>query len=720
MELQLFRQDLVQSSTCTQGTLAVLPISDAKKNQKVAVGDLSGVLQVFSIKRGELAIAFKTLPSAKITSLTLGRGRSQRDKIFIAAGETIRGTNNKGKDFFRFNTQLTETIRKVSVLDKHIWSAGEYVHNHFIEGKDNAFYLSPDRINDAAVVPLTDNSELNPVLACQDRQIRVLNGNQILFQAPTQAAPSCISYILASHDPQNRFPDAKELLYGTDSGESASHMVVYDVDENGQLQQVYTNKLTESVNAIAGGFITNVSAPEFIVQTFSGKVISYCQAGGGLLVAPTSLHGLPPKKYSNPSAQEDAERRASYTLQLSKLRMEIDGLRRDVETERNRFIVKNGDTALLAVSAPFSVSDRCKLEPDEACYTLNIESAVPIFTVAIQSTAVLQLLDVPANVAILSKSPTDVANNNMTLATYRCQDSTCRLSIKFKVREGRSSVLQAFIIPQIAPKTCVSVRHQIKALCLHQRIAEPDPARTTSELLITGTAAAAAGGPRPRPPCLTPARARVSRWWGTFTLSDMHCWIGNLLPDVPPAVSQETAGVMVFQNTLLGTQLTCRYKSGEARFYSDLITTLGILHEAIMREATAAKHRADVTFNPSAQSLQHSVSLVWPQLDKCRSLKKQFHLLEGLLELKMQDGDISYLSEEYKAILDSAESITSEHRDAPQHLDHLVALIKDLYLDSCKLTGISTPKQRMPMLEQLLADPRSTLDQIQEFMQGKL
>lgn len=50
-----------------------------------------------------------------------------------------------------------------------------------------------------------------------------------------------------------------------------------------------------------------------------------------------------------------------------------------------------------------------------------------------------------------------------------------------------------------------------------------------------------------------------------------------------------------------------------------------------MREATAAKHRADVTFNPSAQSLQHSVSLVWPQLDKCRSLKKKFHLLEGLL-----------------------------------------------------------------------------------------
>lgn len=48
----------------------------------------------------------------------------------------------------------------------------------------------------------------------------------------------------------------------------------------------------------------------------------------------------------------------------------------------------------------------------------------------------------------------------------------------------------------------------------------------------------------------------------------------------------------------------------------------------------------------------------------------------------MQDGDISYLSEEYKAILESAESITSDYKDAPQHLDHLVALIKDLYLVS--------------------------------------
>jgi hypothetical protein len=50
---------------------------------------------------------------------------------------------------------------------------------------------------------------------------------------------------------------------------------------------------------------------------------------------------------------------------------------------------------------------------------LSLESAVPIFTVAIQATLPLQLLDVPSNVAILSRSPPDEANGNMTLATYR-------------------------------------------------------------------------------------------------------------------------------------------------------------------------------------------------------------------------------------------------------------------------------------------------------------
>ena len=40
----------------------VLPLGD-KKTQKVAVGDLTGVLQCVSVKKGDIAVAFKTLPT---------------------------------------------------------------------------------------------------------------------------------------------------------------------------------------------------------------------------------------------------------------------------------------------------------------------------------------------------------------------------------------------------------------------------------------------------------------------------------------------------------------------------------------------------------------------------------------------------------------------------------------------------------------------------------
>ncbi|KAG2424531.1 hypothetical protein HXX76_014412 [Chlamydomonas incerta] len=749
MELELFRQDLIQTSTCATGTLAVLPLTEEKKTQKVAAGDLSGVVQCFSVKKGEFTVAFKTLPSAanKVTSLVLGKGKSQKDKIFVAAGNQIKGVNKKGKEFFRFNTQLTETIRRVDVFEKNIWSAGEYVHNHFIEAKDKALYLCPDRINDAEVVPLASAAELWPVLACQDRYVRVLRGSEPVYEAPTPAAPVSLQYVVDSHDPQHRFPNAKEVLYGTDTGTLVQLLLeaeaarqgftlanpkkqgavaavysgidftktgmnnivvgredggveVLDLEEAGQLRTVYSIKLTESINTLDGGFLTGLLAQEFVMHTFSGKVISYAPPGGGLLVSnaeqpargPLGMRSkAPPPSVPAPGAEEE-ERRASYYKQIDRLRAEISTLKQEIEAERQRFQMKGGDTAMLAMSAPFTVQDKCKLEADEACYVLTIESAVPIFTVAIQCNAALQMLDVPSNVAILSRSPPDEANGNLTLATYRCQDSTNRLAVKFKVREGRSASLSAFVLPAISPKACVVVRHTIRPLCLHQRIVQMDTSRPTNELLITGQ----------------------------FTGGDAHTWITGLLPDIPPTLPPGQDGASyVFQNTLLGTQLLCRYRGGEARFVSDLVSTLGIIHEHVMREATNAKLRVNVSFNPSAQSLQHSVALVWPQLEKQRTLKKTYNMLEGLAELKMQDGDISYLSEDYKSVLDRADKIRQEYKEQPQHLDHLVALIKDLYLDYCKLTGVATPKQRLPALEQLLNDTSSTLEQLMEFLLGQ-
>jgi len=125
MELELHRVDLLQTAAAAPGTLVVsvcffvcwskvrsaavlsrrltttvtqpngidkqvLP-PGAKKTQKVAVGDCSGVVQCFSVKRGEVALSFKSMPAAqKVTSVSLGRHPQQRDRIFTASGNQVR------------------------------------------------------------------------------------------------------------------------------------------------------------------------------------------------------------------------------------------------------------------------------------------------------------------------------------------------------------------------------------------------------------------------------------------------------------------------------------------------------------------------------------------------------------------------------------------------------------------------------------------------------
>ena len=39
----------------------------------------------------------------------------------------------------------------MNVFNKDLWTAGEYIYNHFIEGVDKDCFLAPDRINAAQV-----------------------------------------------------------------------------------------------------------------------------------------------------------------------------------------------------------------------------------------------------------------------------------------------------------------------------------------------------------------------------------------------------------------------------------------------------------------------------------------------------------------------------------------------------------------------------------------
>ena len=243
MELTLTRQELLQVSSTCRKTMRLLPLGK-KKQQKVVVGDETGTVQCFGMKKdGVVETIFKTPTGEReVGRIEVAGAGGKSDasgeepvKIFYASGGTVRGLLRKGKEFLRFNTNLTEPIRSMYVQDDHIFTGGEYIFNHFYQLKDTAFFMSNDRINDLTSEFVTGGSRAEAVLACQDRMIRVLTGSDLLYEvsidgpavtieryhnpvpsagAPSQGfGPSSPSAAQVQND--GRF---KELLYGTENG----------------------------------------------------------------------------------------------------------------------------------------------------------------------------------------------------------------------------------------------------------------------------------------------------------------------------------------------------------------------------------------------------------------------------------------------------------------------------------------------------------------------
>ena len=96
MSLSFARSDITQTSQAERGTLTVLPLGKNKRQNKVAMGDTDGVIQVLFCKKEERFPVFKTLPSDRpVMSLVRGGAPEQRDKLFASTGQVVKGINKK-------------------------------------------------------------------------------------------------------------------------------------------------------------------------------------------------------------------------------------------------------------------------------------------------------------------------------------------------------------------------------------------------------------------------------------------------------------------------------------------------------------------------------------------------------------------------------------------------------------------------------------------------
>ena len=109
MDLNYSRLDFAQIGPTCPRTARVLPLGKHKA-QKYVVGDQDGVVSCLYYKKGECLTSWKTEGlGTEIRSLVLsGTAGDENDRVFYTSGSIVRGLNKKGKEFLKFDTNITE------------------------------------------------------------------------------------------------------------------------------------------------------------------------------------------------------------------------------------------------------------------------------------------------------------------------------------------------------------------------------------------------------------------------------------------------------------------------------------------------------------------------------------------------------------------------------------------------------------------------------------
>ncbi|XP_066957827.1 Bardet-Biedl syndrome 7 protein homolog [Macrobrachium rosenbergii] len=718
MQLNLTRVDYLQVGLTSSHCVRVLPSSGAKAQQKVVVGDHDGLVQLFTMRKGEPQLGFRADIEKLVTRVELGGALGTvRDKIFVSSGNEVRGYTKKGKQFLGFDTNLTEEIKSMHISGSDLLVCGNHIYNHYHDCQDASYFLAPDKINDVISLPAEKMKALVPILACEDRLLRVMSGSDVLYSVELPSPPSSLQLFY-----NDGGENGDQLLYGTSDGKiglvqlgrgSAAHRWVYDGTSNtghitashhggvismdhydmtgdgvrdllvgrddGHIEVFayedgdeseptlkFSLACNESVTSVQGAVVGNSGYDEIVASTYTGWVF-------GVTSEPMDRH------ISSESGIVHISQESKQKIQ--KLRTEIDELQERVLKERDQYQAAT-QSAFPGISAVpfFSVNDKMTLNRSDASYLLSLEVQTAVDNVLLQSDVPIDLLDVEKNSAVVSYSTCDPESGNFLLATYRCQANTTRLEVRIRTIEGQYGTLQAYITPRLQPKCCQVRQYRIKPLSLHSRIHSFDPNRPYNILTLKGQ----------------------------FTLPEMHAWVVFCLPELPERTPAEEQAEFTFVSTFLDTQLQCIYRAGEAVFKSDNISTISILKDVLTKEATRKKVRLDISCEVSEDSVVHALHLLHPRLEAQLMLAKQVSLIDALRELGSHETDTSFLSPEYQHILDNADELMAQYRKQPCHLERLYGMITDLYIDKFKFKGVNV-KSRVPQLLEIL-DNYGSLD----------
>ena len=240
--------------------------------------------------------------------------------------------------------------------------------------------------------------------------------------------------------------------------------------------------------------------------------------------------------------------------------------------------------------------------------------------------------------------------------------------VRWQIRsiEGQYGTLQAYIVPRSEPKlTCVR-KYNLTALSLHQRISRPiEETRPFNTVTLKGT----------------------------FGFADIHSWVSICLPSVPVRLQEGDRATMTYVSTFLGTQLECAFEPGLGVFRSDNISTISILRDVIVKEATLKNIKLQIQSDPDFESVETTLQRLMPRLQAQQELNNKIEMIEPLKELQSQENSTDFMSAEQVEILECADDLLFEFKQQPCHLDRLYGMITDLFIDANRFRGVDVKKK---------------------------
>jgi Bardet-Biedl syndrome 7 protein len=384
--MQLKRTHLATVGATGLNTTALLPVS---RVQPFVVADSKNLLQCLELQ--PLRSVFKWAVEAKavqrIELCKLPQNEAPLEQFFVGSGSKLLGFNPDGSEFKTQDLNVAHPVKHFRVEGLNIWAATDFFYSHFVGSRELENKVLQDRINDMVIARVSGDTVTNPVLACQDRVLRVLDQERDKYSVGVPGPATCLSIF---HKHAGDLSHTRQMLFGTSNGSLGlvelrreSPVMLWSLSEHteglisikqidltgnglndivisreGGKVQVYSADndqfelktevvLGESVNSLVAG--TPRAIPEVVATTHSGKVI-----------------GLTSESRAQPSAYREEQE------------AEMEQVQRKLEEEKSKFQASRSNPVSARGAGSYSAGLKKRLISSDFLHVLTVESQIPI------------------------------------------------------------------------------------------------------------------------------------------------------------------------------------------------------------------------------------------------------------------------------------------------------------------------------------------------------